>query len=247
MYTTGEEIATHSSVLVREIPWTERPGGLWSMESQRVRHDWVTDLTHVYIFFIHSSVNKWMTRCVHVLAIVNAAAMNIGVHGCFWIRVFIFLGFQSGLVLKNLPANARDARDMVSVPGYGRSPGWGNGNPLQYSCLKNPMDRGAWQATVHGVKKSLTGLSAHALCNFCLLNWFLFLRQELVWRVVGDVSFSLWLCPRNFKDRDHQGTPRWGTSVRWHVMLPATGFLSTPFSLIARHLSFTIECLFFCR
>ena len=54
-------------------------------------------------------------------------------------------------VVKNLPANAGDIRDMGSIPGLGRSPGGGNGNPLQYSCLENPMDRGAWQATVHRV------------------------------------------------------------------------------------------------
>ena len=50
------------------------------------------------------------------------------------------------LVVKNLPANAADIKDMSSVPVSGRSPGEGNGNPLQYSCLENPMDRGAWQA-----------------------------------------------------------------------------------------------------
>ena len=49
--------------------------------------------------------------------------------------------------------------DLDSIPGSRRSPGEGNGNPLQYSCLENPMDRGAWQATVHGVAKSLTQLS----------------------------------------------------------------------------------------
>ena len=48
---------------------------------------------------------------------------------------------------KNLPANAGDLRDVGSIPGWGRFPGEGNGNPLQYSCLENPMDRGAWQAT----------------------------------------------------------------------------------------------------
>ena len=57
-------------------------------------------------------------------------------------------------LVKNLPANARDARDLGLIPVLGRSPGTGNGNPLQYSCLGNPMDRGAWQATVHGVAKS---------------------------------------------------------------------------------------------
>ena len=62
------------------------------------------------------------------------------------------------LIIKNPPANAGDVRDMVSIPGSGRSPAGGNGNPLQYSCLKNPMDRGAWQATAHGVAKSQTQL-----------------------------------------------------------------------------------------
>ena len=53
---------------------------------------------------------------------------------------------QVALVVKNLPANARDLRDMGLIAGSGRSPGGGNGNPLQFSCLKNPMDRGTWQA-----------------------------------------------------------------------------------------------------
>ena len=58
------------------------------------------------------------------------------------------MGFLGGSVVKNLPANAGD---MGSNPGLGRSPEEGNGNPLQYSCLGNPVDRGAWQAMVHGV------------------------------------------------------------------------------------------------
>ena len=69
------------------------------------------------------------------------------------------LGFPGGTVVKNLPANAGDARDVGSIPGSGRSPGGGNGNPLQYSCLGNPIDRGAWRATVPGVTKSQTRLS----------------------------------------------------------------------------------------
>ena len=70
-------------------------------------------------------------------------------------------GFPDGLVEKNLPANAGDSGDTGSIPGLGRSPGVGNGNLLQYSCLKNPMDRGAWWATVHGVAKSPTRSSTH--------------------------------------------------------------------------------------
>ena len=54
-------------------------------------------------------------------------------------------------MVKNLPANAGDLRDMGSIPGLGRSPGEGHGNPLQYSCLENSMDLEAWWATVHGV------------------------------------------------------------------------------------------------
>ena len=72
-------------------------------------------------------------------------------------RVLMFLvplnsneGFLGGSVVKNPPANAGDAG---SIPGSGRPPGGGNGNPLEYSCLGNPMDRGGWQATVHGVAK----------------------------------------------------------------------------------------------
>ena len=57
---------------------------------------------------------------------------------------FYKMGFPGDTVVKNLPANAGDARNLGSIPGVGRSPGEGNGNPLQYSCLENLMDRGAW-------------------------------------------------------------------------------------------------------
>ena len=62
-------------------------------------------------------------------------------------------------MVKNLPATAEDTRDVGSIPGMGRSPGGGNGNPLHSSCLGNSMDRGAWKATVHGVAKSWIQLS----------------------------------------------------------------------------------------
>ena len=68
-------------------------------------------------------------------------------------------GFPGGAVVRNLPANAGATGDVRSIPGLGRSPGVGNGNPLQYSCLENPMIRGAWWATVHGVAKSWAWLS----------------------------------------------------------------------------------------
>ena len=64
--------------------------------------------------------------------------------------------------VKKPPANVGDLRDMGSNPGCGRSPGGGHGNPPQYSCLENAMDRGAWRGTVHGVAKSWTRLGTHA-------------------------------------------------------------------------------------
>ena len=74
-----------------------------------------------------------------------------------------------------MPVNAGDRRDTGLIPGWGRSPGGGHGNLLQYSCVENPMDRGAWRATVHGVAKSRTQLkrlSAHAseVCRSFLLQ-----------------------------------------------------------------------------
>ena len=68
--------------------------------------------------------------------------------------LFLGLASQAVLVVKNQLANAQDVRGAGSIPGSGQSPGEGHGNPLQYSGLENSMDRGAWQATVHGVAKS---------------------------------------------------------------------------------------------
>ena len=68
---------------------------------------------------------------------------------------------QAVLVVKNLTANAGNVRDGGSIPGLGRSPGGGHGNALQYSCLENPTDRGVWQATIHGVARSLTEATYH--------------------------------------------------------------------------------------
>ena len=77
------------------------------------------------------------------------------------------LGFPSGSVVKNLPANAGD---MGLIPGSGRSPGGGHGNPLQYSGLENPMDRRAWRATVHRVAKSQTQQKRLNACACMLLS-----------------------------------------------------------------------------
>ena len=76
--------------------------------------------------------------------------------GLIWVLPPPSLGLPGGLVVKNLPANAGDTG---LIPGSGRSPGEGNDKPLQYFCLGNSMDRGAWQATIHGVAESQTQLS----------------------------------------------------------------------------------------
>ena len=82
----------------------------------------------------------------------------------FWIQGLNLVGLlndsQVAFMVKNLPANAGDTRHTGSVPGSGRSPGGANGNPLQYSCQENPMDRGAWPAPVHRVAKS-TEVTCH--------------------------------------------------------------------------------------
>ena len=74
----------------------------------------------------------------------------------FWHVIFKCEGFLGALVIKNLPANSGDVREVSSIPGSRRSLGGGHGNSLQYSCLGNPMDRGAWWAIVHGVGKIQT-------------------------------------------------------------------------------------------
>ena len=69
------------------------------------------------------------------------------------------MGFPGDSVVKNPPVNAGDIGDVGSIPGLGKSPGEGNGYPLQYSCPENSMDREAWWGTGHGIAKSWTGLS----------------------------------------------------------------------------------------
>ena len=125
------------------------PLGMWDLNSP------TRDLAHVPCIG-RQILNHWTTREVPKLITPLIVYKN--------------LGFPSGEVVKDPLAYAED---VGSIPGLGRSPGGGNGNPLQYVCLENPMDRGTWRAAVHGVTKSQTLLSNEAyndLNQFCLGN-----------------------------------------------------------------------------
>lgn len=118
----------------------------------------------VYLQFTQSSIAcacvlSWLTLCDPGISWVCCIDRQI-LHHC--VKGSICPG---GAVVKNLPANAGDARDLSSNPGSGRSPGIGNGYPLQYSCLGNTMNRGAWWAAVHVVAESQTWLSDWA-CKY---------------------------------------------------------------------------------
>ena len=100
------------------------------------------------------------------------------------LSVFV-MGFPCGALVKNPSANARDDRDTGPIPVSGRCPGVGNGNPLQHACLEDPMDRGAWRATGHGVAQLWTWLSmpGHAtqVCHvfsYIYLHWFLVIMMS---------------------------------------------------------------------
>ena len=122
-------MVTHSNILAWTFPWT--PGGLQSMGSQR----W-TQLKWL------SSSSSSSRRASREAESQEKTAVRV--------PVWLALGFPGGSDGKKSAYNAGDP-DLIL--GSGRSPGKGNGNPLQYSCLKNSMDRGAWQATAHGVAK----------------------------------------------------------------------------------------------
>ena len=127
----------------------------------------------------------------------------------FLVWILVWVGLLRWLSSEESTCNAGETRDAGSVPGSGRSSGGGNGNPLQYSCLATPRDRGAWQATVHGVTKSWTRLSdthththTHTQhCTFCPLtadNWLSWNAvtweqgNVVFWIQSGDLNYRGW-------------------------------------------------------
>ena len=148
-------MAPHSSTLVLKIPWMEEPGRLQSMGSLRVGHNWTTSLS--LFTFMHWR-RKWQPTPVFLPGESQGRGSLVGCH--LWHRVGhnwsnlaaaeVFGGFLGGSDSKE---SAFQARNMGTIYGLRRSPGEGNGYPLQYSCLGNLMDRGALWATVHGVSR----------------------------------------------------------------------------------------------
>ena len=142
-------MAPHSNALAWKIPWTEEPGRLQSMGSLRVGHDWVTSLYFSLSCIGEGNGNPLQYSCLE----------NLRDRGAWWAAVYGVT--QSRTRLKWLSSSSRlsgkestcSVGDMDSIPGSGKSPGEGNGNPLQYSFLENPMERGAWWATYHRVAK----------------------------------------------------------------------------------------------
>ena len=141
-------MAPHSSALAWKIPWTGEPGRLLSMGSLRVRYDGATSLS--LFTFMHWR-RKWQPTPVFLPGeSQRRGSLVAAVYGVT----------QSWTRLKWLSSSIKSTTgDLGSIPGSGRSPGEGNGKPLQYPCLENSMDGGAWQTTVHGIIKSQTQLS----------------------------------------------------------------------------------------
>ena len=156
-------MAPHSSTLAWKIPWTEEPGRLQSMGSWRVGHDWATSLSP--FTFMHWK-RKWQPAPVFLPGKSQGQwslmGCRLGVaHSQTQLKhlsssMSVLGASQVALLVKNLPASAGEIRDVSSIPGSRRSRGGGDGNPLQYSCLENPMDRGDWQVTAHKIAEPNT-------------------------------------------------------------------------------------------
>ena len=119
-----------------------------------------------------------------------------------WSCVFVLWSmWHAVLVVKNPPANAGDIRDAGSIPGLGRAPGGGHGSPPQYSCLENPMDRGAWRAAVHRVAKSQTWLkqlSMHTCMHTVFSN-----KQKYIFLFINTKWRELYLTIQRTLDNNH--------------------------------------------
>ena len=109
----------------------------------------------------------------NVIKIYYLSTCHLSIYLSVYLSSIIYLSIlwasQVGLVVTTLPANAGNTRDLGWIPGSGRSPGVGNSSPLWYSCLENPMERGAWWATDHGVGHKELDMSEHTCTHICHL------------------------------------------------------------------------------
>ena len=157
-------MATHSSIFAWKIPWTEEPGGLQPVWSQKAEHNWVIECTHTHTHthtLTHSQRESGQTGescCYGPLWLtsyeghIDEGAETKFLNACYILSSVWFLnGIVINIYLTLLcpcgsdgKASAYNAGDLGLIPGSGRSPGEGNGNPLQHSCLENPMVGGAW-------------------------------------------------------------------------------------------------------
>ena len=172
-------MATHSSVLAWRIPWTEEPGGLQSLGSQsQTWLKWLsTQVAHTCCCENFTIISRTLlslpTETLFPLKnnsafspplannILPSISMNLNTLGIY----VIFSGVSDG------KESACNAGDVGLIPWLGRSPGKGNGTPLQHSCLENPMDRGAWWATVHGITESWTNWRLTLSFSSILCKW----------------------------------------------------------------------------
>ena len=129
--------------------------------------------------FDHISVNEYIFILIMPTKQVQVEAAHSLIS-----QLWVGRPSQVPPVVKNLPANIKGPRHIWSLSGSGRSPGEGNGNPLQYSCLENSMDTGAWWATVHGVAESQTQLSnwAHLRVTLFRNSCIIFVKTEKEWK-----------------------------------------------------------------
>ena len=155
MAQTEKAMAPHSSTLAWKIPWTEEPGRLQSMGSKRVGHDWGLRFHFSLACIGEGNGNPLQCSCLE----------DPGDGGAWWAAIYGVA--QSRTRLKRLSSSSGSdskesscsAGDPSLIPRSGKSPGERNGSPLQYFCLENSMETGAWQATVHGIAKSPSQLS----------------------------------------------------------------------------------------
>ena len=162
---------------------------------------------HIYLFFrffsfiYYYKILNIVPHAIQLVLVGYLLTVLLSVSFCivFLIVTMVTTGLPKCSVVKNLPASAGDTGDVGLTPGLGRSSGEGNCTPLQYSCLRHPMDRGARQATVQEVPKSQTSLSMHAAAemvitiSICDFSWSTSISVLPFWVMCRNLTYILFL------------------------------------------------------